>query len=181
MAADRSGHRLGGLTARLLNSQSNTDAWRKTIEPSGQIYSWAINNHWHTNYRAYQEGPTVFRYVVRPHRQSNPAAASRFAIGLSQPLFATIARGSKPLGVPLVRVSNDDVLVTALKPSDDGQAWIIHLYGASGKETKVELVWSKPGPKRTWLSDTSELPLRELSGPLIVPARGIVTLRAERP
>jgi hypothetical protein len=171
---------LGGLTARLLNSQFNPDVWRKTIEPTGQIYSWSMNNHWGTNYRAYQEGPTVFRYVVRPHRQNSPAEASRFAIGLSQPLIATIARSSKPPETPLVRLSNDDVLVTALKPSDDGQAWIIRLYGASGKETSVALTWSKPGPKLTWWSDTSERPLREVRGPVAVPAWGIVTLRADR-
>ncbi len=92
---------LGGLTARLLNSQTNPDTWRKTIEPTQQLYSWAMNNHWHTNYRAYQEGPIVFRFVVRPHRQADPAEASRFAIGLSQPLVATLARGPRPSGTPL--------------------------------------------------------------------------------
>jgi len=172
---------LGGLTARLLNSQSNSDVWRKTIEPTGQLFSWAMNNHWHTNYRAYQEGPTVLRYVVRAHRGGNLAEASRFAIGLSQPLIATIARGPKPAETPLVRLSNDDVLVTALKPSDDGQAWIVHLYGASGKETIVALDWSQPGPTKTWWSDTSERPLRPVDGPVAVPAWAIVTLRAERP
>ena len=37
---------VGGLTARLLNSQANPDVWRKTIEPTQQVYSWAMNNHW---------------------------------------------------------------------------------------------------------------------------------------
>jgi hypothetical protein len=172
---------LGGLTARLLNSQFSPDVWRKTIEPTGQIYSWAMNNHWGTNYRAYQEGATVFRYCLRPHHASNPAEASRFAIGLSQPLVATIARGPKPSEIPLLRLSNDNVLITALKPSDDGQAWIVHLYGASGTAVKVGLSWSRPGPKRIWWSDTSERPLREVGGLVDVPAWGVVTLRAERP
>ena len=61
---------LGGLTARLLNSQTNPDTWRKTIEPTQQLYSWAMNNHWHTNYRAYQEGPTAV-----PLRGAAPSAA----------------------------------------------------------------------------------------------------------
>jgi hypothetical protein len=172
---------LGGLTARLLNSQTNPAVWRKSIEPTGQIYSWVMNNHWHTNYRAYQEGPVVFRYVIRPHHRVNPAETSRLAVGLSQPLVATLARGPNPLGTSLVRLSNDDVLVLALKPSDDGEAWIIHLYGASGKETSVDLSWSKPGPKRTWQSDASERPLEEVNGPVSVPGWGVVTLRAERP
>ena len=121
------------MTARLLNSQTNPDTWRKTIEPTQQLYSWAMNNHWHTNYRAYQEGPTVFRYVVRPHRRLDPAEASRFAVGSSQPLVATLARGPKPSGAPLFQLSSPDVLVTALKPGDDGKSWIIRLVRRLGQ------------------------------------------------
>jgi alpha-mannosidase len=170
---------LGGLTARLLNSQTNPDTWRKTIEPTQQLYSWAMNNHWGTNYRAYQEGPTVFRFVLRAHRQADPAEASRFAIGLSQPLVATPARGPKPPATPLFQLSNNDVLVTALKPSDDGKAWIVRLYGASGKERQVRLSWASPGPGKTWMSDTSERPIAETHDPVTVPGWGIVSLRVE--
>jgi hypothetical protein len=170
---------LGGLTARLLNSQTNPETWRKTIEPTGQLYSWVMNNHWHTNYRAYQEGPIVFRFVVRPHHQADPAEASRFAIGQSQPLVATLARGPKPSPTPLVELSTNDVLVTVLKPSDEGKALIIHLYGASGKETRVALKWKSNTVKKTWLTDTSERPIAEIEGPVTVPGWGIVSVRAE--
>jgi hypothetical protein len=172
---------LGGLTARLLNSQANPEIWRKTIEPTQSVYSWAMNNHWGTNYRAYQEGPVVFRYVLRPHGKSDPAEASRLAIGLSQPLVATPARGPKPGGTPLFRLSRDDVVVTGLKPSDDDKAWIVRLYGASGEERTVELNWPSGGPRRVWLSDTSEHPAAQAHGPVRVPGWGIVTLRVELP
>ncbi len=172
---------LGGLTARLLNSQTNPEAWRKTIEPTQQLYSWAMNNHWHTNYRAYQEGPTVFRFIVRPHRQIDTAEASRFAIGLSQPLVATPARGPAPKATPLFQLSTDDVLVTVLKPSDDGKGWIVRLYGASGKERQVGLTWTGRGPVKTWVTDTSERPVTELHEPATVPGWGIVSLRVEPP
>ena len=172
---------LGGLTARLLNSQTNPDTWRKTIEPTQQLYSWAMNNHWHTNYRAYQEGPTVFRFVLRPHRRLDPAEASRFAVGSSQPLVATLARGPKPSGAPLFQLSSPDVLVTALKPGDDGKSWIIQLYGASGKDRAVDLTWPGPAARRLWVSDTSERPIAEVHGPVTVPGWGIVSLRVELP
>ncbi len=170
---------LGGLTARLLNSQTNPDTWRKTIEPTQQLYSWAMNNHWHTNYRAYQEGPTVFRFVLRPHRQVDPAEASRFAIGLSQPLVVTPARGPKPPATPLFQLSSNDVLVTALKPSDDGKAWIVRLYGASGKDRQVGLTGTGLGASKTWLTDTSERPIAEIHDPVTVPGWGLVSLRFE--
>jgi hypothetical protein len=170
---------LGGLTARLLNSQTNPQTWRKTIEPTGQLYSWVMNNHWHTNYRAYQEGPIVFQFVVRPHHQADLAEASRFAIGQSQPLVATLARGPKPSPTPLVELSTNDVLVAVLKPSDEGKALIIRLYGASGKETRVALKWKSNNVKKTWLTDTSERPIAEMKGPVTVPGWGIVSVRAE--
>jgi alpha-mannosidase len=76
-------------------------------------------------------------------------------------------------------LSSDKVVVTAFKPSDDGNAWIVRLFGASGKTEKVKLSWSKPAPQQVWLSDTSEQP-REITGPAVeVPGWGIVTLRAE--
>lgn len=30
--------------------------WMKTIEPSSSFYSYVMNNYWHTNYKADQEG-----------------------------------------------------------------------------------------------------------------------------
>jgi hypothetical protein len=172
---------LGGVTANLLNSQSNPNTWRKNIEPTQLIYSWAMNNHWHTNYRAYQEGPTEFRFAVRPHGRSNPVEAAKLATGMSQPLVAVPA-GNSPRGEDsLLTIENDDVITISLKPSDDGKAWIVRLFGASGKDAKTKLVWSAPGPKQVFLSDTSEKPLRKIEGAIEVPAWDIVTIRAERP
>jgi alpha-mannosidase len=170
---------VGGLTATLLNSQTNPDVWRKRIEPTQKIYSWAMNNHWGTNYRAYQEGATRFRFIVRPHRKFNPAEASRFAIGLSQPLLPVPAAEDAFAMVPRLKVSSPEVLVTAFKPSDDGKARIVRLFGASKQKRAVTLEWAKPEPKQLWISDTSESPLKKLQGPVAVPAWGLVTLRAE--
>lgn len=169
---------VGALTATLLNSQTDPDAWRKSIEPSQRLFSWAMNNHWHTNYRAFQEGPVTFRYAVLAHRGDNPADASRFAIGLSQPLIADLASASPPIDVPLLSLSNPDVIVLGLKPSDDHRAWIVRLYGASGRDADTTLAWRNAGT-RVWLSDTSEQQRASVDGPIHVPAWGIVTLRAE--
>ena len=169
---------IGGITARLLGSQANPDVWRKKVEPTQTLYSWVMNNHWGTNYRAYQEGPVVFRYVLRPHRKSSPDAATRLATGLSQPLIATRAGDPQLSATPRLRLSTDEVVVTAFKPSDDGKAWIVRLFGASGKDATVNLFWGRPG--QLWLSDTSERPLQKINDTVPVPALGLVTLRAEQ-
>ena len=169
---------VGGITANLIGSQTNPDVWIQHLRPSQTIYSWVMNNHWHTNYRAEQEGPTVFRYAIRPHWGFAAEAAAKFGVACSQPLVVVPASGPAP-AAPRFEVSSDKVLVTAFKPSDDGKAWIVRLFGASGKTEKVKLAWASPAPRQVWLSDTSEKP-REKAGPAIeVPGWGIVTLRAE--
>ncbi len=168
---------VGALTANLLGSQTKPEAWIDRLEPTQTFYSWVMNNHWHTNYRAYQEGPTTFRYAIRPHRGFVPDAAARFGTGLSQPLLAVRARGGAPAGTRL-QVEPPGVLVTAFKPSDDGKAMIVRLFGASGRNAKASLRWSQPEPQSLWLSDIGERPIRKLDGPIDVPAWGIVTLRA---
>lgn len=175
---------VGGITANLIGSQSDPRAWRDRIEPSQTLYSWAMNNHWHTNYRAEQEGPTVFRYCLIPHAGGfNGAVSARLGLEWSQPLLALRARGSVPTQGPLrsVRPEKEGAVVTALKPSVDGKALILRLFGASGTPTRFDLDWQEPIPQSVWLSDNSEQPRRKLEGATVeVPAFGLVTLRAER-
>ena len=170
---------VGGLTATLLNSQTDPNVWRACVEPTQTLYSWAMNNHWGTNYRAYQEGPTVFRFVLRPHRKADAAEASRFATGFSQPLLVAPAAGKSPAARPLLTVEPADVLVTCLKPSDDGRALIVRLFGASDQARSARLKWSGRKPAATFLSDTSERAGKSVSGPVDVPACGLVALRVE--
>ncbi|MFC1596851.1 glycoside hydrolase family 38 C-terminal domain-containing protein [Planctomycetota bacterium] len=171
---------VGGLSATLLNYQSDPSVWRKTIKPTQKLISWAMNNHWDTNYRAYQEGPVVFRYVLRPHRHAcNDAQASRFATNFSQPLIAVPGRGIKPNATPLVQVEPSDVLVTGLKPSDDGKALIARLLNSTDQAIDAKLTWSQPVTLH--LSDTSEQPKQRIAGHVQVPPRTLITLRAELP
>jgi hypothetical protein len=169
---------VGGLTANLIGSQTDPRVWIDHLPPSQTLYAWVMNNHWHTNYRADQEGPTVFRFMLRPHRGYSPLEAARFGVACSQPLLAVPATGPAS-GQPRLRLSSERVLVTAFKPSDDGAAWVVRLFGASGKTETVNLHWSEPKPGRLWLSDTSERPLKEAGSRIEVPGWGIVTLRAE--
>jgi alpha-mannosidase len=160
---------IGEISARLLGSQRNPAVWRKRIEPTQTFYSWVMNNHWGTNYRAYQEGVVTFRYALRPHMGYDAAAAARFATALSQPLVVSPATASTDSKPPLLLVEPSDVLVTALKPSDDGKACIVRLFGASGEDRQAKLTWPAGQVKDVWLSDLSEGP--------VGPAGNLVTVR----
>lgn len=170
---------IGGITANLIGSQTDHRVWIQRLESSPRLYSWIMNNHWHTNYRADQEGPTQFRYAIRAHKGFSPAEASRFGAECSKPLIARAVSDATP-NPPALELSSEDVTVAAFKPSDDGRGWIIRLFGASGSTRDVKLSLAEPGGRKFWLSDTSEQPRSELSGRSItVPGWGLVTVRIE--
>jgi hypothetical protein len=169
---------VGGITATLLGGQSNPDVWRKKIEPTQKLYSWAVNNHWETNYRAYQEGIITFRYALRPHGQFSSAEATRFATGLTQPLVVTRALG-KDCSRPLVMLDSRDIVVEALKPSEDGKAWMVTLFNVSSQQARTAVQWSTP-VHAIYYSNTSEQTLGPVSGSIEMAPWGVVTVRVEK-
>lgn len=171
---------IGDVSADLLGSQRDPNAWREQIDATQRLYSWVMNNHWGTNYRAYQEGTVEFRYAVRPHAGYDPAAAHRVAVGLSQPLLWAAAP-AQPAAVPPFRIEPEDVPALGLKPSDDGAAWILRLFGASGEDREARLRFPHGQPRRISRSDTTERAGNPIAGDHI-PVRGweLVTLRIER-
>ncbi len=167
---------IGYPSATMLGSQTHPEIWRKHIEPTQKFYSWVMNNHWGTNYRAYQEGLVEFRYALRPHSGYEPAAASRFAIGMSQPLV-TSAQGRRSPTALKLRIDREDVLVQVCKRSADGGAWIVRLFGAAGEDRKASLTWTDDTPIKIWRSDLREQPLELLGTQVYVPAWELITLR----
>jgi hypothetical protein len=169
---------VGGITATLLNSQTNPDVWRKKIEKTQTFYFWAMNNHWGTNYRAYQYGKTPFRFILLPHRgKTDPAKAICFAAAFSQPLL--VSRGAGTEDKSLLKLSTEEVVVTGLKPSDDRKAWIVRLFGAGGKNEDVKLIWGERKPRAVYLSGTNEKAGEKIGDNVAVPGYGVVTLRAD--
>ena len=169
---------VGGITATLLGGQTNPGVWRKKIEPTQKLYSWALNNHWETNYRAYQDGLITLRYALRPHTAYEPVAATKFATGLSQPLVVARSTG-KDWSVPRLQLSGKDIVALVFKPSEDGKAWILTLYNPSEKSAGTDLHWSSP-IQATYYSNTGEGRMGAVNGAVGLGPREVVTLRVER-
>jgi len=169
---------VGGITATMLGGQTNPDVWRHHIEPTQKLYSWALNNHWETNYRAYQDGIITFRYALRPHGDFHPAEAHRFAADLTQTLVVTKATGQDHTR-PKLTLSSADVVVEVLKPSEDGKAWIVTLFNASGQQTSTSLQWPAQVGAMHY-SNTAELPLGPVNGAITLAPWDVVTVRVER-
>ena len=154
-------------------------SWRSVI-PSGTLcYSYAMNNYWHTNYAADQQGIATLHYALYPHGNFNAADAYRRGVEQNQPLLVrTVPAGGRHTR-SLFSISSSGVVVTSLKRSADGKATIVRLYAASGKPEEFSLRWDGLKPRRVFLSsllEGSDSPARPL---LSLPAYGIVTLRCE--
>lgn len=170
---------VGGITATLIGSQTDPSVWQKRVEPSQTLYSWVMNNYWHTNYRAYQEGPTTFRFAIRPHGEYSAADAQRFGAERSQPLILAAAMQRTPVEAPRLELNTNDVMTTAFKPADDGKGYVMRLFAAGGSSVELHPAWSGRRPAAVYRSDALESK-RDAAGDVIhIPARGVVTLRVE--
>ncbi len=155
------------------------EQYRQRIEPGQTFYSWVMNNHWETNYAAYQEGICTFRYVLRPHASGyNQAEAQRTGRGVCNPLLVREADPSQPPTAPLLEVEGEGIVVTSLKPSRDGQAMMVRLFNSGNQQATVRLKWAKP-PQETWLSNPMEDKISPSTKPLEMVPYQIVTLRVE--
>ena len=170
---------VGGITATLLGGQKHPEVWRKKIEPTQKLYSWALNNHWETNYRAYQDGIITFRYALQPHAAFDPVASTQLATGLVQPLIVVPAAGAADTA-SLLRLSSPALVVLALRPSADGKAWIVTLFNPGNEAATTRLQWAAP-VNEAYYSNTGEAALSRVADGLVqVAGRDVVTVRVNK-
>jgi alpha-mannosidase len=102
--------------------------WIKSITTSSSIYSYVMNNYWHTNYKADQEGPVRFSYSIQPHTAFDATQAARFGTEVRQPLIVSASDSSQPSHLPLMELSSSKILVSAIQPLATGGSWLVHVY-----------------------------------------------------
>jgi len=170
---------VGAISVDVPHPVGTTEGWICHLEPTQTFYSYVMNNYWETNYKASQQGPTPFRYSLRPHGPYDAAAAARFGIERSRPLVVAPADPQKPVRASVLQVEPAEVIVTLLAPSTDGRALMLRLFNVGEKPAAATVTWNDPMPKRVTLSSPFQKPGEPLSGPIEMPAKGIVTLRGE--
>lgn len=172
---------VGNITANILGSATNSPKWIKKLDPSATIYSWALNNHWHTNFPLSQEGKITFRYRVWPHSSGyNAGLANRFGLEQAQPLIVSPVKGniqSKPV-VALTGSAN--ISISILKTDSTGNSTIVRLRSVSDKDEMAKLSWPVRRPASIHVCDQGEEAEKlKIGNGVTVPAMGSVTLRVE--
>jgi len=152
-------------------------AWRRTQGTSSTIFSYVMNNYWHTNYKADQEGIGTYHYSLHPHGLYNQADAMRAGIERSQPLVIRAAATGQPKRPSLLTITPSSVLVTYLKPVYGGRGHIVRLYNAGGRpeEAKISLGNSAQSVYRSSPFEEKG----DIVNTVSLPANGIITLRIE--
>ncbi len=159
-----------------------TRTWRKRVGASSTLFSFAMNNSWHTNYKADQEGPVTLRYVVRPYAGGKPEALKRVGMEAARPLIAVDADPvSKVPEGPAIEVEpGDSVVIASLRPAADRKGLVARLYNASNRLGRAELKGRLVDGRAIVPCDEDGNPAGpQLGRALTIPAFGIVTIRID--
>lgn len=156
--------------------ESERRIWRRALEPSTTLFSFAMNNYWHTNYKADQAGPVTLRYAVSPHVGSDPAPAKKLAAEAATPLVPIAADPDRPAPRFPLTVEQGPVVATSLKPAADGKSWLLRLYNASDRPAPVRLSGEAIARGRVFLSDIDGASAAPLPSSLDLPPSGLLTL-----
>ena len=152
-------------------------SWLHTIVPSSLLFSYALNNYWHTNYKADQEGLITLRYAVEPHRCAGTATAKKLGAEAMTPLVPVPADRAEPVPRFPLTVDTRSFVATSLRPSADGQAWMLRLFNASERPEELRLSGEASDRGLVYLSDLGEAELARITEPVEIPGSGILTLR----
>jgi len=126
-------------------SQAGIRAWRTQAATGTRLHAYLVNNYWHTNYKAEQQGALLFRFVLRPHGKEPAAALTAFSLELRQPLLVA----AFPLTLRPPRLEMDAaVQVVALRPAGGGR--LLRLLNASDRPARARVGTGSPVKLGPW-------------------------------
>jgi alpha-mannosidase len=146
VSGEHAGIGLATLDAPLVEPWTMTDerradgmprSWRARPASNASVYAYLLNNYWHTNYKADQEGELRFRFVLAPHGPFDPAALHRLGAETDQPLVLSRAAGTAPAPAPFHL--DGEAVVSAIRPAGDGMTLIVRLYNPTPAPTTAFL------------------------------------------
>jgi alpha-mannosidase len=67
--------------------ENGVKVWKKNASSSATLFLYAMNNYWHTNYKADQNGKVKFDFVLHFHEGFNLQEAQRTGMEFTQPVW----------------------------------------------------------------------------------------------
>lgn len=148
--------------------------WKKEPSVGTTIYSYVLNNYWHTNFKADQEGITTVRYSLIPHRKFDMLQTQRAGIGYTSPLIVTPAADKNP-PLSLFQLSEPDIIATSVEPS--GGNLFIRMFNVSNKDIECKILWNGIRPEKMKVTyGLNNVQILDAKQSMKFPAQGIVEL-----
>ena len=152
----------------------NRGAWATQFgERPGTIFSYVMNNYWHTNYRAGQGGHFRFRYVITSAASTDAAGLSRMGWEEMTPLeYDQVTSQDKSVNLPRTLNGNQDsfldvkdpnVLFDTWKPAEDGSGTILRFLDLGGTTRTVTITTPLLQLQQAWQTDAVERNQKPLS------------------
>jgi alpha-mannosidase len=128
----------------------NRGKWPGDFRPrSGTIFSYVMNNYWHTNYRAGQGGDFEFRYALTSAAKMDGAALTKLATEEMRPVELDyvvdqdkVGNPDRPLppeGKGFLETSAEGVVLVTWKRAEDGNGSILRLAETSGRAESAKI------------------------------------------
>jgi hypothetical protein len=153
-------------------------SWPERVVPGTTLYAYLLNNYWHTNYKADQEGLLRFRFALQPHGVFDAVALRRFSDEQDQPLLVVpAAAAAPPIRAPFA-VAGGRVIATLVAPVDAGNALLVRLYNPTAFETEATIRPSARGG-RLFAADSQGTAGGPLASPIRLPPFATRTIRLE--
>jgi alpha-mannosidase len=167
--------------------------WPGEFHPkSSTMFSYVMNNYWHTNYQAGQGGVLSFRYVLTSSEAFTPDAFSKLGWESMEPVELNRVIVPDKIGDPdrplpakdasFLDIVGDNVVLADWKLADDGNGSIIRLQETAGVESEVTVhvpLWSVKAATLTNAveDDQHALEVRSNSVQLTLRPHEVVTVR----
>ncbi|MGH9407195.1 MAG: polysaccharide lyase family protein [Terriglobia bacterium] len=145
----------------------NRGTWPQSFDPkSGTIFSYALNNYWHTNFRRVQSGDFTFRYVITSGQELTPERLARLGRSAMTPIEIAQVISNDKFGNPPEPLSPDpasflevdapDVCVVDWKRAYDGHGTVLRLLEAGGRSTAARLTFPLFTLEQAWQTNAAE-------------------------
>lgn len=167
---------VGDLTANIIGSSGN---WIKNNPSVPTIWSWVLNNHWHTNFRLSQNERVTCRYALLPSTgKADAAVSNRFAQNVCRELIACPVADTYESRMPFTMKADPSVAISCIRPVNRGRSMLVFLHSLS--EQTQDVVFLLRDGAKACLCDAWGSPKGTSASSFQVPAKGIVAIRVDR-
>jgi alpha-mannosidase len=152
----------------------NRGLWPAVFKPkSATIFSYAMNNYWHTNYYRVQGGDYTFRYVLTSGNDLSSTGLGRLGREAMTPLehqqvidndkYDNPPAPLSPSAGSFLTVSSPNVVVEDWKRAEDGHGTIVRLLEIGGEPATVTLNFPLFNVQHAWETNAVEENKSQLS------------------